>query len=74
MGLMNTMPAPEDVFVAWLMHQPRNADLVVAASAEVARLQSYASHPGAKRLHDLFCALIREKKASARPQSSQTKQ
>lgn len=74
MGLMNTIPAPEDIFVAWLMHQPRNADLVIAASAEVARLRFYASHPDAKQLHDLFCSLINEKKASLRPRSAQTTQ
>ncbi|PRD55509.1 hypothetical protein [Phyllobacterium myrsinacearum] len=74
MGLINRMPAPEDVFVAWLMRQPRNGDLVAAASAEVARLRRYASHPGAKRLHDLFCALISEKRAAIRPQSVRTAQ
>ncbi|CAF0704359.1 hypothetical protein MPNT_660002 [Candidatus Methylacidithermus pantelleriae] len=66
MGLMQRMPAPEDVFVAWLIRQPGNVDLVAAASAEVARLRPYASHPGAKRLHDLFCALISEKSAAMR--------
>ena len=74
MGLINRMPSPEDVFVAWLMRQPRNGDLVAAASAEVARLRRYASHPGAKRLHDLFCALISEKRAAMRPQSVRTAQ
>ncbi|QND54866.1 hypothetical protein HB779_23545 (plasmid) [Phyllobacterium sp. 628] len=73
MGLMNATTPPEDVFIAWLMHQPRNADLVAAASAEVARLQRHAqSHPGARRLHELFCALINAKEASLRPQSSQS--
>ncbi|MGO4448112.1 hypothetical protein AB4Y96_04215 [Phyllobacterium sp. TAF24] len=74
MGLMNTTPLPEDVFVAWLMQQPKNADLVAAASTEVARLRRHAGHPGVKRLHDLFCALISAKEAGLRPKTSQSKQ
>lgn len=58
--------APEDVFFAWLLSRPRGADIIAAASNEVIRLEAYAGrHAGAKRLHDLFCALIEEKQGLA---------
>ncbi|MEP7452284.1 hypothetical protein [Phyllobacterium sp. SB3] len=58
--------APEDVFFAWLLSRPRGVDIVAAASSEVIKLEAYAGkYAGAKRLHDLFCALIEEKQGLA---------
>ncbi|SDP82823.1 hypothetical protein [Phyllobacterium sp. OV277] len=74
MGLISAMPKPEDVFVSWLIQQPRNTDLAAAAALEVARLRRHAGHPGVKRLHDLFCALISAKEAGLRPKTSQLRQ
>lgn len=61
---VNAATAPEDVFFAWLISRPRSADIVAAASEEVVKLQAYAGKDaGVKRLHELFCALIKEKQA-----------
>ena len=51
--------APEDVFMRWLLSRPQGSDIAEAARREVARLESPASqHEGARRLHELFRALI----------------
>lgn len=54
------LPQPEEVFLAWLLSVPGDADLLAAADAEIMRLGRYAgSHPGPARLLDLFEALRR---------------
>lgn len=63
---IDAFSAPEDVFFAWLLSRPLGADIVAAASNEIIRLETYAEkHAGAKRLHDLFCALLEEKQGLA---------
>ncbi|MGH6859684.1 MAG: hypothetical protein ACRECY_05465 [Phyllobacterium sp.] len=58
--------APEDVFVAWLLSRPAGADICAAALREVARLEAPAAgHPGARRLHALFRALVDAERAPA---------
>ncbi len=58
---VNASTAPEDVFFAWLLSRPRNTDIIAAASQEIIKLEAFAGkHAGAKRLHELFCALIEE--------------
>ena len=67
--------APEDVFLAWLVSRPRGADIVAAASCEIIRLEAHAEkHAGAKRLHDLFCALIEERQGLAHSAASRVSQ
>ena len=66
--IVNASTAPEDVFLAWLLSRPGDADLVSAAHREIVRLGAHvASHAGAKRLHDLFRTLIREEQALTAP-------
>ncbi|EJM99427.1 hypothetical protein [Phyllobacterium sp. YR531] len=72
---VNAFNAPEDVFLAWLMSRPCGVDIVAAASSEIIKLEAYAGqHAGAKRLHDLFCALIEEKQALAAAPASRVPQ
>ena len=72
---MNASTAPEDVFLAWLLSRPGDADLVSAAYREIIKLEAYvASHDGAKRLHDLFHTLIKEEQVSTGPSVSQAAQ
>jgi hypothetical protein len=52
------LPEPEDVFLSWLISQPADTDLAVAAGAEINRLRQYRGpNEGPKRLIDLFEAL-----------------
>ncbi|MGN7773946.1 hypothetical protein [Phyllobacterium sp. 22552] len=65
---VNAATVPEDVFFAWLLSRPRGTNIVAAASQEIIKLEAFAGkHAGAKRLHELFCALIEE---SQRPELS----
>jgi hypothetical protein len=53
------LPAPEDVFLAWLLGLPNDADVALAAHHEIARLDAAAPLPaGPKRLRELFFAAV----------------
>lgn len=74
-AVVKAAPAPEDVFVAWLLSRPAGADLVSEAGKELARLGTHTSgHPGVKRLHDLFRALVEENQTSTCPSVSRSTQ
>ncbi|MEO3997785.1 hypothetical protein [Mesorhizobium sp. CAU 1732] len=63
---MKRVPAPEQVFLSWLMAQPENIDLTVAAMREVARLSRYdGPHEGPVRLRGMFVSLVEELGGSA---------
>jgi hypothetical protein len=74
-SVVDASSAAEDIFLAWLLSRPRDADIVAAASSEIVKLEAYAGkHAGAKRLHDLFCALVEEKQGPAFPLVSRVAQ
>lgn len=55
------MPEPEQVFLTWLVAQPEGADLLGAASRQVARLARYTGgHPGPRQLRRMFAQLVAE--------------
>lgn len=48
-------PAPEDVFLVWLLNLPDGADLAAAARSEIARIdRSRLRNAKVARLRDLF--------------------
>jgi hypothetical protein len=50
---------PEDVFLAWLLWLPRDADLLEAASREIHRIDSRAvDADGPRQLKALFTVLV----------------
>lgn len=57
-------PQPEDVFLLWLVGLPNAIDPLLAADAEILRLNRYqGSHPGPARLLSIFKAF----RASLKP-------
>lgn len=57
----HSVPQPEDVFLSWLIAQPRGSDLASSAAREIRRLGAYSgSHPGPKRLGELFEHFVAE--------------
>lgn len=55
------LPEPEDVFLAWLMQLPFEADIAAAARHEIIRLDAIAPlSAGPRRLRELFVAAAEE--------------
>ena len=55
----NRPPSPEDVFVAWRLSLPDNADLATAAAHAIARIDCHAPlSPDLKRLRAFLLAAI----------------
>lgn len=69
---VSTLPQPEEVFLSWLLAQPAEVNLVVAAEVEIRKLQRYrGGHPGPRRLVALFEALQRASGREIRAQIAQ---
>lgn len=67
-GAGPSLPAPEDVFLAWLMMLPPDADVASAARREIARLDATAPlQPGPAQLRRLFVEAARSASCAAKP-------
>lgn len=52
-------PEPEDILIAWLLWLPRDADIAVAATAEIERIdRGKPLSPGPSRLRELLLQLV----------------
>ena len=55
------LPAPEEVFVDWLLSLPPGASLATAARRQIALIdQSASAHPGLAGLRTLLLAVARD--------------
>ncbi|KXF78870.1 hypothetical protein ATN84_03665 [Paramesorhizobium deserti] len=51
--------SPEEIFLAWLIWLPKEADMAAAAAQEVRKLDLYRGNlAGPHRLREMFVALI----------------
>lgn len=52
------IPAPEDVFLAWLCWLPENTNIAEAAEREIQRLDSHDDSERPRQLKVLFVTLV----------------
>ncbi|GGA80127.1 hypothetical protein GCM10011491_04280 [Brucella endophytica] len=50
---------PEEIFIAWLLWLPKEADMAEAAAEEIRKLDRYqGALAGPRRLREMFVALV----------------